>query len=940
MLKKSLSQCSTMIENAKPGIHEFEVSYLKVSNKKFIKLLLHLKKYIDTEKEISLDIIYNIEKDSSYRCTIYNLAKINKLLAATYQQPNTKIFCSALSDLSNTLMHKKKEQFLVLNEFNMKIRLSSEEIMKIIPPEFQNIPIVESSKILYRFKQRIKCNMPNDYGRIDITIVTTADTPNKLKTENPTYEVEYELQKFDKDKINEIIDQIVFVKSLLDGSSEPMSVTEINNIITTYQNLLNHNDKDRLYSMQPISAEVEHVINEIPNKYATCDKTDGEKYQLVVLNDDVFLISNNMEVRKTMYVCKNINNTILEGEIINIDKVEVFLAYDCLFYNGIDMRSEKEFKKRYDHIFKILSKIYNTKMDKSKSLIDHYKLLNNQLKINEDKLLLFWKHMIFPSGLESTEVFKNAIDIWDICTSSDICPYPIDGMIWTPIEQIYTKHKHEQKNTIYKYKPPNMNSIDVYIVFKKNLKTGKYIEFFDGTLPGSMNESYRIANFYVGDRLGDKEVPVPFMKDKENDEAYFQVSSDGNIYDIENKPVRNNTVVEIIYINNQEISHKYRWKILRTRYDKTNYGNFSTTAIKIWKSILESLTIDELRNLSKPESFESQVKILKSKDNKDIKDIKDTSYYQKISELGKDFRAFSNFIKSQLIYTYGENSQSVLDIGCGRGGDIEKWMRVNVKKYVGIDLSYEDLYGSIDSATSRLKNISKKYPNSGNYTFIQADARLLLTPDIQKRSLNNITETNKLALQKVFGKTPILYDVISIQFSIHYLFDTQESVDNLVNIIKLYLKPGGYIICTLLDSREVVRIIGGNTEYATYYIQDGIRKEYFKISRTTQGVVKDTYGQGIDVYMSWVADEYRTEYLVSRNLLVNTFELADCILIETNLFKKMYHMYENWILQISENTETDFMNKLKDFYTKKDSLNMLGKEWTNLFRYYVFQKKY
>ena len=108
MLRQSLQQCKSMIEKVNPDIHEFEVSYLKISIKKFIKLILYLKKFIDIEKEISLDIIYNIEKDASYRCTVLDINRINKLFASTYQQPNTRIFSIALSDPENILIYKKK----------------------------------------------------------------------------------------------------------------------------------------------------------------------------------------------------------------------------------------------------------------------------------------------------------------------------------------------------------------------------------------------------------------------------------------------------------------------------------------------------------------------------------------------------------------------------------------------------------------------------------------------------------------------------------------------------------------------------------------------------------------------------------------------------------------------------------------------------------------
>ena len=53
-------------------------------------------------------------------------------------------------------------------------------------------------------------------------------------------------------------------------------------------------------------------------------------------------------------------------------------------------------------------------------------------------------------------------------------------------------------------------------------------------------------------------------------------------------------------------------------------------------------------------------------------------------------RKFNNFIKTMLIQEFtnklGRNL-SVLDLCCGKGGDLKKWQKQNVKHYVGCDLS-------------------------------------------------------------------------------------------------------------------------------------------------------------------------------------------------------------------------------------------------------------
>ena len=113
------------------------------------------------------------------------------------------------------------------------------------------------------------------------------------------------------------------------------------------------------------------------------------------------------------------------------------------------------------------------------------------------------------------------------------CPYLLDGIIFTGLEQKYTSDKKLWKYQMYKYKPPDKNSIDVYVKFPRNRDTGGYLDVFDNSLQNMVDgKIYRIVNLYVGDSYKNNEIPVPFMKEQNNHVAYFPLIR-GEVRDIE-----------------------------------------------------------------------------------------------------------------------------------------------------------------------------------------------------------------------------------------------------------------------------------------------------------------------------------------------------------------------------------------------------------------------
>lgn len=127
-------------------------------------------------------------------------------------------------------------------------------------------------------------------------------------------------------------------------------------------------------------------------------------------------------------------------------------------------------------------------------------------------------------------------------------------------------------------------------------------------------------------------------------------------------------------------------------------------------------------------------------------------------------KILNNWVKSVLIQKYChlyskqqglKGGLAVMDIGCGKGGDLQKWAANAIKRYVGLDISTVSL--------------------------IQAQTRFnKLQADLKKQRIKgeflemNLGVDNFLFSQYVQEK----FDLISCQFCLHYLFETEEIANN------------------------------------------------------------------------------------------------------------------------------------------------------------------
>ena len=982
---------------------------------KFINVLnyakhLSIENKLELINETTLDISYGPEINLSHRITISGIDNINNILNLIHQRKNHIAYSILVTQFSKnenfSFMTKQKnaKDIVDIDNYDLRFRLSEETPFdKNVFTELSNLQQSETDKIIYRYKQRLSLYLSKNF-RLDLTIIKMASSPDDLANSQKNYEIELEyIPEKEKEKIKvelllkDINKYVTIIKQVLENSDEIISKEESITVIKKYKKLVFGNEENiftNLYSMNPISSEVQHVVDKIPNKYCVSDKADGNKYHLLVLDGIIYLITNNLVVKKTSYKVKNLESTILEGELLHIKNAYLFVIYDCLFFKEEDIRIQSDFSKRlkYIHEFeKIMGiKSYIIKPFEEKFNIikqkEHYQkeasnFYNNLSKLLKESkvndIIFHSKLFIFPIGGDNSEVFSFADIIWSGCTNQIFkCPYLLDGIIFTGIDQKYTKDKRDQKYPIYKYKPPSHNSLDVYVEFQRNLKTGSYLEIYDNSIDEQLksvlstqeiladeekdvniSKVFRVANFYVGDNIGNKEVPVLFMKEENNHEAFFLLDKD-QVRDVEGNLVNDKTVIEIIYTNDISIPHQYRWQILRTRWDKTEsvmrnnkqYGNYKDSAIDIWKSMKEAVTIEEIKKLADPTTYQQQKNLLASRINTKIVSSERAHdvYYQKVSNLGKIFREYNNWIKSNIVYMYCSPNQgkrkSVLDIGCGRGGDIHKFYTARVGDYVGIDPSYDNLFGIMDGAVARYKDISSKYPDFTKMTWIESDGGLPLTVEAQEKRFPNMTNDNKKLIDKIFTKDR-KFDVLSFMFCIHYMFDSIESVNYLIETIKTYLKDDGYLFITTFDANYVMKLLNGKMSYTSYYTDDnGQKNKFFEIVKKFDNQLEDKPGQAIDVFQAWINQEghYFTEYCVTPKLLINTMKKAGLKLVDSVSFKNIYNINKSWFSEVIDYEENpknkQFYKKVSEFYGDLKDADKESFIYDMLNKMYVFKK--
>ena len=245
-------------------------------------------------------------------------------------------------------------------------------------------------------------------------------------------------------------------------------------------------------------------------------------------------------------------------------------------------------------------------------------------------------------------------------------------------------------------------------------------------------------------------------------------------------------------------------------------------------------------------------------------------------------RKFHNFIKYNLIVDSCSSidAKSLLDIACGRGGDLQKWLnkKLNLNYILAFDSHKDSIFSSInnkgdfDGAIARFKNVRRNY--KGKMPFINFKYLNVLNKDALSK-LNEI-DSNKI------------YDIVSCQFAMHYFCESEETLNYILSIISKKLKKGGLFIGTATDGDIIYNILKNGNVYIPLLtlVKQSINNYLFYIQTNpdSKKLTRQNYFE-----IQGVSSEF---YLFKEQLRILAFK-NNLELIEYKSFYDWYKIYKN-----------------------------------------------
>ena len=848
-------------------------------------------------------------------------------------------------------------------------------------------------------------------------------------------------------------------------------------------------DNNYFISPKVVSIELNNIREDTPKNsihtnYTVTDKADGYSMLLIKFGQDdtddqnfldrMFLIDQNLRVYDTGIKSSKsgtylFNGEYLEHDITKKDRLNKYGIFDCYIYDNRD-------------VCELPLKSNNVSIETRLSLTESLLKDNYISEIKDESFGIFLKRFNIISP--SKNIYACAVDIWKDYEARKINPdvgkeYYLDGMIFTHAEYPvgYNPENPEfdlkQNNTWtsnLKWKPPEDNTIDFLIKFQQDevlkqgsrvITTNKIKRVLKEVGGVSSYDTYIVANLYSGGYLENKNPcfsskttqnrvlrPVAFKPSTPSIEKISEIllpcsedviSRKTFTYDEEGNIIDNDTIVEVSYTNFDETKDDYipnpnmRWKVLRTRHDKTysykngvhnqksafnllkkgmqivnskqdgdlnpydlrtlsnvikivshipgfkrnqqrgpfieirdnkslieehyssyedirqsgiNFGNHHDIANKIWRTIYNPVTQEMITTGNNiPSISEEEQKYY----NRDVKRDKSISlsmqdFHNKIIKNRILLGSVTNELKKT------NDSISLLDLACGKGGDIAKWRDNNIDVCVGVDYMSNNIDDKQDGACARnnfYKNQAieqgKSFPTSyfivGDVSKPMKDNKFITNAEYSTLANNLWLPNDTLSTNFKINK----FNIVSVMFALHYFFRSETVLDQFIENVASNVKQGGYFIGCCFDGKKIFEKLSD--------VPKGGSVDKFKNGRLMWKIIRNyrqtqfkddesSVGMSIKVYISSI-NQIIEEFLVN-------FEYLKVKLAKYNIVPVTGEELKE--LNIG-NTNQESIGSFKDVFESQSNnpvvskiissikLSSQEKDLSYMFNYFIFKRK-
>lgn len=760
-----------------------------------------------------------------------------------------------------------------------------------------------------------------------------------------------------------ILPAIIKMEQTLYLSTFIISKTQQSDIIKKYYELVKndivirgYNNKNPkappLLTPKPVTLEKVNILNpdeygniSILAEYTVSEKADGERLLMYIDNDGkIYLINNTYRVIDTGMVSSNeLYNSLIDGEYILCNNRKdssskgLYAAFDIYYYGGEKVTS--------------LPLIEDNVKDNSR-----YKYLLNTtkyIKTSENSLDYIVKEHVYSKDILN--------DCNNILSGNKNYPYDIDGLIFTPAKlSVYSYYANKpvpitdnvKWDRVFKWKPPEQNTID-FLAKEGKTVTIDGIKYKEMMLyigynasqwePYTIDEALKIA--YDKDyrkMVQDKKrayVPKLFQPNiyysKGIEKSLIKLNASGEARCENGEKIEGETIIEYRYILDENIPTSMRWAPMRIREDKTRIyktGELSKTAndmsvaINIWRSIHNPVTESIIRGIAPIMKMD-----VNTEDNERLLETDDVYYSRNIPRealFSYNMLQFHNLGIKKMLYSKPKNKGSLVELACGEGGDMSRWIDNGYRFILGIDLVKKNIYGPKTGAYSRLLENRKKYfrnihlkekvsfPNmvfvAGDCgkSIIDGECSLSIKDQESYNTLQLVLNKRKNNAQKYYSNIVSQgvngFDVCSCMFSIHYFFKSEDTLNVYLNNVSTLLKNGGTFFCTFMDGKRIEDAIlenGGDMVEGRKNTNTINSVPIWAIIRRYDKDVIDKYNKKIDVFIE-STNKFIPEYLVSYDLLIEKCKEYSLELVESELFSEYFNKLKSQIPEDDNDKES------------------------------------